>query len=225
MTTPSYRAIADSEIALDAPIDEALMTALAYNSQALVEGGANAPKLSQANLKPSTGVTSEPAKSSPHQLNSERILHQIIVANGVQNGAGGLEAADIDSQDYTFIRAGTYTLRILTGNSFGSTPEQVGAKVYVQNSLVHTVANAYPAPTTPDYHNITVAAGDTIRLRLTGVSNGSWDYGQAVMTIYTSSQFYENSGVAQYTQYADGSGTTHSYYPQVPTFITIADNL
>ena len=210
----AYRTIANSEVSVDAPVDNALMVALRDNCSGIAQGLSGAPKI--ARIARDDSFCTEAIQSAnffvdaggtEHQTAEENIIHSIQIDNGnVFTLSGGDATPDIDSQNYIFRRAGTYTLRVFSAGR--SSVESVGARVYIENSLIFTGATT----NTSRYYflNVTVDAGDTLKLNLTGsTSSGQWFFGKVHLVVYSSNSFAETCGIGQFTKYENG--VTHSF--------------
>lgn len=221
----AYRTIANSEVSVDAPVDNALMVALRDNCSGIAQGLSGAPKIARIARDDSfcteaiqsanffdddqAGTNAHPIASvlSVHQTAEENIIHSIQIDNGnVFTLSGADPTPDIDSQDYIFRRAGTYTLRLFAAARNGA--ESISGRVYIENSLIFTGATTNKSRY--DFLNVTVDAGDTLKLNLTGsTSSGTWFFGRVHLVVYSSNSFAETCGIGQFTKYENG--VTHSF--------------
>mgnify|MGYP003631869007 CR=1 FL=1 len=208
----AYRTIENAEVSVDAPIDNALITAIRDNCIAIAQGLSGAPKI--ARIARDDSNTSEFIKTQfftaqggqiEHKASEENIIHSIQIDNGnVFTLSGGDATPNIDSQDYIFRRAGKYTLKLQAVGR--SSIESVGGKVYVNGNLVFTGATTTTIRF--DFLDVTVAAGDTLKLNLHGSSTGQWFFGRVHLTVYSANSFAETCGIGQYTKYING--VTHT---------------
>ena len=212
----TYRAISDSEVSVDAPCDTALVSAVANNPIALVEGGTNAPKIPPESLQNSAPISHDNI-AFPSNGNRDRVLAQLVVINGTTgSNFGENNPTALDSQNYTVKRAGTYTIKVLAGK----TSEQVGAKLYVNGVLKLTTALATDSGDVIKFIDVEIAAGQNVKVRLFGTNVGStWHYGQVVATIYQSQQFFEFCNVNNQSRYFRDTSTVHRFGLYVDTFV------
>tara|TARA_R110002153_G_scaffold80034_6_gene203857 strand:- start:1640 stop:2302 length:663 start_codon:yes stop_codon:yes gene_type:complete len=212
----TYRAIANSEVSVDAPCDTELVTAVANNCIALVEGGSGAPKIPDASWQNSTPITSGTV-TGPSAGNKDRVLAQLVVINGeAGSNYGENNPTALHSQNYTVKRAGTYTIKVLAGK----TSEQVGARLYVNGVLKLTTTLATSGNDVVKFVDVTIAAGQNVKLHLFGTNTGStWHFGQVVATIYQSQQFFEFCNVNNQSRYFRDSATVHRFGLYVDTFV------
>ena len=160
MTT--YTAISDTQVAVDAPLTQQLMQALKDNGTATAEGSAGAPRIQHVALE---GCDGTPAAGN-YVINSATIFSET--------------QGNDDEVLFKFRKAGVYKIGIylVAGEGVGSNFD-VDANVYKStdngssygSSLYSFTADASSSNTTRDEdYNITVAANDWAKIRVTTIT-------------------------------------------------------
>ena len=152
MTT--YRAISDTEVAVDAPLTQQLMQALKDNEVAVREGDATAPRID-------------------HRAIVEPTVGNFRVFGGTATN-GSLEisdaTADATGQTHTILRTGTYRFHIHYFKDTGSGSMRV--ILYKNGSVVHTTGSIGSSTSDTSTKEESFSYGDTWRVDLDEQNNG-----------------------------------------------------
>lgn len=152
MTT--YRAISDTEVAVDAPLTQQLMQALKDNEVAVREGDATAPRID-------------------HRAIVEPVVGDFRVFGGTDT-KGNLEISNANSdttgQTHTILRTGTYRFHIYFFKATGI--GSMRALLYKNGSLIHTTGNIGSTTSLTSTKEESFSYGDTWRVDLDEVNNG-----------------------------------------------------
>lgn len=152
MTT--YRAISDTEVAVDAPLTQQLMQALKDNEIAVREGDASAPRID-------------------HRAIVEPVVGDFRVYGGTST-YGNLEisgkSASAVGSTHTILRKGTYRfqIRYFKAQTVGS----MRATLYQNNAVVHTTGTIGSTTADTSTKELAMNYGDTWKVHLEEINGG-----------------------------------------------------
>tara|TARA_B100000768_G_scaffold58963_1_gene57055 strand:+ start:1596 stop:2258 length:663 start_codon:yes stop_codon:yes gene_type:complete len=196
----AYRTIANSEVSVDAPVDNALMVALRDNGEAINQAQSGAPKIQMVALDESINDGSAntlnnnfPTSSEKTDIGSDNLVTSIEFYNGELYAAGGTNN-DLNSLDYTFRRAGTYNISIVAGSWDVS---NVVIKLFRNGSQFYTSQTFdFSWDYIPDDTSAAFEVGDTLSVRAVG-NAGTGSYYNAMVRVHSSNSFSETTGIGQ----------------------------
>ena len=183
-----YTVIQDADIALDATLTTAILTAVRDNTEAIVEGLGSAPSVQLAGLSASTidgaaaalvteNLAIQPDGQSLLRPFDEYIVHSVTIHNGLTNSnTSGKSDADITAAGFTFAKGGEYTLAILQMSTVSGN-DKVGAKILIDDSIILTTAK----------------------------TDAGWGFSRVMVLVYSSNPFRDDVGFGQYSTYIAGT--------------------
>ena len=213
-----YTVIQDADIALDATLTTAILTAVRDNTEAIVEGLGSAPSVQLAGLSASTidgaaaalvteNLAIQPDGQSLLRPFDEYIVHSVTIHNGLTNSnTAGKSDADITAVGFTFAKGGEYTLAILQMSTVSSN-DQVGAKILIDDSIILTTAKTSGLNSEfITVLNTTIAAGEELKVKMYGsTTDAGWGFGRVMVLVYSSNPFRDDVGFGQYSTYIAGT--------------------
>ena len=214
MTT--YRAILDTEVAVDAPSTQQLMQALKDNGKAINQAASGAPKIQIVALDESindgSAVTLNnyfPTNTERTDIGSDNLVTSIEFYNGELSLTGGTNNT-LSSLGYTFRRAGTYNLSVVAG-AWDTTG--VVVKLFRNGSLFYTSQTFTSGwDLIPDSVSADFDIGDVLTVTADG-NAGTRTFYNAMVRVHSSNSFFEATGIGQinrqsttgYSQYYSAS--------------------
>ena len=152
MTT--YRAISDTEIAVDAPLTQQLMQALKDNEIAVREGDATAPRIDHRAIV-------EPLAGDFRVFGGTGTFGSSEISNQVNSAVG---------PTHTILRKGTYRFRIFYFKGTGS--GSMRAVLYKNNSVIHTTGTIGSTTSFTSTTEQSFSYGDTWKVHLEEINGG-----------------------------------------------------
>ena len=152
MTT--YRAISDTEVAVDAPITQQLMQALKDNLNAIREGDSSAPRLSYL--------------VHPNPVAGNMRIYGGTGTNGIAEISG--VTSDAYGPTHTMLRTGTFRFRVVCSKSGSSGSAK--AYLYKGGTLVGTGGVIGGSSTITNTFDVAFNYGDTWRVRFEEINQG-----------------------------------------------------
>lgn len=208
----AYRTIANSEVSVDAPVDNALMVALRDNGEGINQAASGAPKIQMVALDESindgsanTLTNNLPTNLDKTDIGSDNLITSIEFYNGnpLQSSYTG---DPLTSLGYTFRRAGTYNISIVAG---AWSVTSVVVKLFRNGSLFFTSQSFTPYwDEVPDSVSVNFDIGDVLTVTADGPSSGV--YYNAMAWVHSSNSFFETTGIGQVNR-QDSSGYAQFY--------------
>jgi len=212
----AFRAINDSELKVDSPVDVALVTALRDNCLAIAAGTSGAPKVAFAALELSVGGTESTGEWDVTQTAGFVIPNQYIHDMDIIQQIHNKEIAhsqftvpqrtnSIISQGFTIRRGGSFSF-VVSGmgiNTYNNTfrTEILVDDVVIKDDVTPVRSFAFQANiATIDYiYDVELTAGQVIKLRTTGnaVESGGGSYYNVLLNIVSENYMGEITGMQQ----------------------------
>ncbi len=196
----AYRTIADSEVSVDAPVDNALMVALRDNGEAINQAESGAPKIQMVALDESINDGSGntltggfPTNTDYTDMGNDNLITSIEFYNGDLYGFGGTNN-DLNSLGYTFRRAGTYNINIVAG---AWDVPNVKIKLFRNGAQFFTSQSfTFEWDGIPDDLSADFDIGDILTVRAEGLA-GTHSFYNAMVRVHSSNSFFETTGIGQ----------------------------
>lgn len=227
----AYRTIADAEIAVDAPIDVALLTAVRDNPKAIVEGDSGAPVIQISGLANSTvdgaadSLVYDSGTSSGQILRyplNEYIVHSVMIANGLLNSNSAGTTNDLTSQAAAMPRGGEYTFLVIQRTPTKAN-DKVQAKILIDDAVVFTTNQTTGVNSNfVSIHTRTIVAGEVLKVKmLTETTDAAYGYASVEVLAYSANPFRDGIGAGQFTGHAAGTNYTglSAHNPTAPTTV------
>ena len=228
----AYRAINDSELKVDSPVDTALVTALRDNCIAIPQALSGAPKVALSALAGSKGGvqtsgswTLRPDSGSPDFIHDMHFVQQLRVSDSsapattaALNNYDGI----LTTQGYTVKNSGTYSMAMM-GNWINCVPNNFIGRILVDDVIVFSQTATTTSTSGGDadsaisiIHELELAAGEVVKLQMVGKAsklNNSLSQGSIILNICSDNYMGESVNMSKF------SSVTGVYQNSDPTVV------
>ena len=230
----AYRAINDSELKVDSPVDTALVTALRDNCIAIPQALSGAPKVALSALADSKGGvqssgswTLRPDFGRPDFIHDMHFVQQLRVYDAsIPATTAALNNYDgiLTSQGYTIKTSGTYSMAIM-GNWTNCVPNNFISRILVDDVIVFSQTSTTTSTSGGDadsaisvIYDVELAAGDVVKLQMVGKASKlvkAISVGGVILNICSDNYMGETVNMAKWTS------VTGVYANNDPTVVNV----
>lgn len=230
----AYRAINDSELKVDSPVDVALVTALRDNCIAIPQALSGAPKVALSALADSKGGvqssgswTLRPDFGSPDFIHDMHFVQQLRVSDSsIPATQAALDNYDgiLNSQGYTVKTSGTYSMAMM-GCWTNCVPNNFIGRILIDDAIVFSQTATTTSTSGGDadsaisiIHELELAAGEVVKLQMVGKASKlvkAMSLGGIILNICPDNYMGESVNMSKYTY------VTGVYQNSDPTVVNV----